>query len=623
MAAEVTPDLPTSSTRAGSPPRAGERRLWRLPVAPDRPLALRYAVALVLGIAGIGLTAALRPALAGSLFLLLYPAISVAAWYGGFGPGLAAGVVAVVGANMWLIPPYGQFSSGTNDLFRLGGFLVVSTLVSYLAASERTARRNADARARDASQSALELELQTVELEQQVEESQQLQEELEEQQLLLSETRDLLVLEARRLQFVSDASRILSSSLDYQITLRAVAGAFVPELSDWCAVDMIEQGEPGTWPPKVERLAVAHKDPAQVAWAWDLWRKVPIDWSAENGFPKVVRTGEAEFYPVVTEEMIVSGARDEEELALLRKIGFSALLMVPIQSGTSIIGAITLAMTESGRHYTDSDLRLAEDVARRAAVAIEHARVFADAQAARAAAEEANHAKTEFLAVMSHELRTPLNAIGGYAQLIELGIRGEVTEAQKEDLQRIQRSSRHLLSLINQILNFARIDAGQLALEPRRVPVAAALADMEALIAPQLETKRIRFEPRPPAEDVVLWCDPEKLQQILLNLLSNAVKFTPDGGTVSIRAERAGEQGAIVVQDSGAGIPREKLERVFEPFVQLDRGLTSKQEGAGLGLAISRELARAMGGDLRAEECDAGARFRLTLPLAPGGRARP
>jgi len=349
-----------------------------------------------------------------------------------------------------------------------------------------------------------------------------------------------------------------------------------------------------------------------------------VDWTVDRGLAHAARTGEPDFVPVITDELLATRARNEHELALLRKIGFTGYVCVPIKRGDVVIGAITLAMSDSGRHYTESDLRLAQDVAGRAAVAIEHAELFEAARRARAEAEEANRAKTEFLAVMSHELRTPLNAIGGYTQLLELGIRGDVTAEQKLDLQRIQRSARHLLSLINQILNFAKLDAGQVQIERKRVHVAEALADLELLVGPQLAAKGIAFRHKRPAADLVAWCDPEKLQQILLNLLSNAIKFTPAGGTVSVWADAQGEFADIRVDDNGRGIPSEKLERIFEPFVQLDRELTSQQEGAGLGLAISRELARAMGGDLRAERrASGGARFRLTVPLARDARKRP
>ncbi|MFL5576830.1 MAG: PAS domain-containing protein [Gemmatimonadaceae bacterium] len=239
------------------------------------------------------------------------------------------------------------------------------------------------------------------------------------------------------------------------------------------------------------------------------------------------------------------------------------------------------------------------------------------AEAARAEAEEANRAKAEFLATMSHELRTPLNAIGGYAELMAMGIQGPVTPAQAQALARIQTSQRHLLGLINEVLNYTRVEAGVVQYELERVPVAEALATCEALTAPQMRARRLVF--RGVAE-----CDPaltvradrEKLQQIMLNLLSNATKFTDPGGAITIRCEPRDDAVAIRVTDTGVGIPAERLEHVFEPFVQVDARLASRQEGVGLGLAISRDLARGMGGDLTVEsELGVGSTFMLMLPV--------
>ncbi|MDF1505699.1 ATP-binding protein, partial [Roseisolibacter sp. H3M3-2] len=238
-------------------------------------------------------------------------------------------------------------------------------------------------------------------------------------------------------------------------------------------------------------------------------------------------------------------------------------------------------------------------------------------RAARGEAEHANAAKAQFLAMMSHELRTPLNAIGGYAQLIGLGLRGPVTDAQREDLARIDRSQRHLLSLINDILNFAKIEAGRVDVALRDVPLADALAGVEALVAPQLGARALHYLDDSAECDAVVRADPEKLRQIVLNLLSNAVKFTPPEGTVELRC--AVEQGVacVRVRDSGVGIAADKLEAIFDPFVQVGRDLRAPSDGVGLGLAISRDLARRMGGDIAVESAPGrGTTFTLTLPLA-------
>lgn len=244
----------------------------------------------------------------------------------------------------------------------------------------------------------------------------------------------------------------------------------------------------------------------------------------------------------------------------------------------------------------------------------EQVRARREIEAARAEAEAANRAKSEFLAVMSHELRTPLNAIGGYAELIDMGIRGPVTEAQRADLARIQASQRHLLGLINEVLNYAKLETGSVHYEITAIPVHDILADAEALVAPQVRVKGLTLQIGECPPDLAVHADAEKFRQILVNLLSNALKFT-DSGAIELRCEVENRQLAVHVRDTGIGIPPEKLEVVFEPFVQVRADLTRTAEGTGLGLAISRDLARGMGGDLTVESTPGeGSTFTLRLP---------
>jgi signal transduction histidine kinase len=236
---------------------------------------------------------------------------------------------------------------------------------------------------------------------------------------------------------------------------------------------------------------------------------------------------------------------------------------------------------------------------------------------ARQVAEAANSAKGMFLASMSHDLRTPLNAITGYTELLELGIRGPVTDAQLADFARIKRSARYLLGLINDILNFAKLQAGQIDYRITTVPLAALAAELHDLIAPQLAAKLLHFECA--LADAAVTADPEKVRQILLNLLSNALKFTESGGRMGIDSASSDDVVQIRVWDTGCGIAAEELPRIFEPFVQVNRPgtTTPSRDGVGLGLAISRDLARAMDGDLVVESAPGqGAQFTLTLPRA-------
>jgi signal transduction histidine kinase len=260
--------------------------------------------------------------------------------------------------------------------------------------------------------------------------------------------------------------------------------------------------------------------------------------------------------------------------------------------------------------------RAAERERDRLLAATEAAR--AEAEAARAAAESASRAKSEFLAVMSHELRTPLNAIGGYAELMTMGIRGPITDRQREDLGRIQTNQRHLLGLINEVLNYARIEAGMVRYDLADVDLGEVVASVEPLVAPQLDAKRLAYaHDGCGAAPAVARADREKLRQVLLNLLSNAIKFTEPGGRVEVGCATDGDRALLHVRDTGIGIAPDARERVFEPFVQVDARLTRPHEGAGLGLAISRDLARGMGGDLTFESVPGGgSTFTVALPAA-------
>jgi PAS domain S-box-containing protein len=236
---------------------------------------------------------------------------------------------------------------------------------------------------------------------------------------------------------------------------------------------------------------------------------------------------------------------------------------------------------------------------------------------ARTVAEDANQLKTEFLATMSHELRTPLNAIAGYAELLEMGIHGPVTDDQRSALERIQRSQRHLLGLINDILNFAKLSAGRVEYDLADVSVQRTVDTLVPMIEPQLRSKRLHFSHDGCAEDLTLRADEEKLCQILLNLLSNAIRFTGEEGAISIACTERDDMVLIDVRDTGSGIPSDRLAQIFEPFVQINRRLSTPNEGTGLGLAISRDLARAMSGDITVEsELGRGSTFTVALPRA-------
>ncbi|MDB4884006.1 MAG: ATP-binding region ATPase domain protein, partial [Gemmatimonadetes bacterium] len=347
------------------------------------------------------------------------------------------------------------------------------------------------------------------------------------------------------------------------------------------------------------------------------------------GVPAIVRDRRPVIVSERVDATISSTARDPNTLRILRWLGAGSLLVVPIVAHDVLLGAITFVSNPGAPAYSLADVELGESLAARCGQALESARLYAaaraacseadaaraDAERARAEAESANVAKTHFLRTMSHELRTPLNAISGYAQIIEMGIHGPVTPDQIIDLASIRRSQVHLLEMINAVLEYAKLEAGHMEYELRPVAVADALDWAQALVAPQARARSIAIVVQPCQSDHVTMADAQKLRQIVVNLLSNAVKFTKLGGRIDITCTRESAAVMIHVKDSGIGVPSDKLEAIFDPFIQVYSTFTRPHDGTGLGLAISRELARGMGGDLTvASVYGQGSTFTVRLP---------
>ncbi|HEY0408411.1 MAG TPA: PAS domain S-box protein, partial [Pyrinomonadaceae bacterium] len=403
--------------------------------------------------------------------------------------------------------------------------------------------------------------------------------------------------------FLAEASALLASSLDYETTLTSVARLAVPHIADWCSVHIVERD--GTLMP----LAVAHVDSSKTALAEELQRRYPGDPTETRGPAQVIRTGRSELYTDIPEALLMTAAHDAEHLAILRQLGLKSAMTVPMTVQGRTLGAISFVSTESDRRYGPDDLALAEDLARRAALAIDNARLYREAQ-------EANRIKDEFLATLSHELRTPLTAVLGWAKLLSSGQLDAETSTRALDT--IQRNARAQQQIIEDILDVSRIITGKIRLEVAPVELASVIESAMEAVRPAADAKAIRLEAELDKEIGLVMGDPARLQQVIWNLLSNAVKFTPHGGRIELRLRESDAHAEIVVTDTGEGIKAEFLPFVFDRFRQADGSTTRVHGGLGLGLAIVRHLVELHGGTVKAmsEGEGQGASFIIALPLS-------
>jgi PAS domain S-box-containing protein len=403
---------------------------------------------------------------------------------------------------------------------------------------------------------------------------------------------------------LAEAGRVLAESLDYRVTLNAVAHLVAPAIADWCSLRLLNADG------QLESLAVAHADPELEQSAREMLMRYPDLVDTSISASAVVRTGQSTVFTEIGDELLATLAHDEAHLALLQRVGMRSAMVVPMRAHGRTLGAMSLIAGGSGRCFTERDLPVAEELARRSALAIENSELFL-------AAAAANRVKSEFLASISHELRTPLNAILGYTQLLSDGITGPVTDAQHNQLLRIRASATHLLGLIDEVLSFSRLEAGREQPALGDVDVAEVLDDAISLVRPLAAAKKLPLQidsPYVAGGTLHIETDVLKLRQILVNLLTNAVKFT-DRGVVTLGARLDGGDVLFTVSDTGIGISPQHVERVFEPFWQVQQAASRRVGGTGLGLSVTRRLARLLGGDVRVDSVPGdGSTFEVRLP---------
>ncbi len=394
----------------------------------------------------------------------------------------------------------------------------------------------------------------------------------------------------------------------------------VPVLADWCLIDVLDEHG------RARRLAVAHAGPEDAALVEEMKHFAPAT-DAQTPAARTLRPGEPALLMADTRDRLEEVAEDESHRALLERLGLRSMMVVPIVSRERTLGVMSLLGTVSGRVFGRDDLDLAEELGRRAALAVDNARLYRASEDARAAAEKANRAKDEFLATLSHELRTPLTPILGWTVMLRSGTLDPTSI--RRGLEVIERNVRAQTQLIGDLLDVSRIITGKLRLEVSPIAVVPVVEAGVEAVRPSAEAKEIALGLELAAELPAIMGDPDRLQQVVWNLVSNAVKFTPQCGRIDVRLRKEGSCLSLSVTDDGKGIEPEFLPHVFERFRQADSTSTRAHGGLGLGLAIVRHLVELHGGSVQAESAGLGhgstftVRLPLTAPLEGTPRPKP
>jgi PAS domain S-box-containing protein len=402
-------------------------------------------------------------------------------------------------------------------------------------------------------------------------------------------------------KFLADASTTLAALVDFDSTLKRVARLAVPFFADWCAVDMLEADG------SVRRVAIVHSDPAKVEQTRQMEARYPLGALTMQGALKVVRSGRSELVTTITEATLAEFAQDEEHLKMLRGFGLTSFMCVPLEVRGKLLGALVFADAESRRHYAAADLTVAEDLAHRAAVAIENARLYAEVK-------EGDRRKDEFLAMLAHELRNPLAPIRSGLDL--LGMEGCDAETASWARTMMQQQVQHMVRLVDDLLDVSRIMRGKIQLRKERVSLADVVARGVETARPLIDAQKHELVVSLPKEPVWLEADPVRMAQVLTNLLNNAAKYNDKPGHILLSGQCKGDEVIVRVLDDGMGIDAALLPRVFDLFTQADRSVARSQGGLGIGLTLVRSLVEKHGGSVQAfsEGPGKGSEFVIRLP---------
>lgn len=417
---------------------------------------------------------------------------------------------------------------------------------------------------------------------------------------ILETNRDITqrLLFEKNLEFLSESSKIFATSLDFKTTLRNIAKLAVPHIADWCSVEMkTEKG--------IEQLAVAHIDPKKVKWAKELNKSNPSNPESQTGVPNVIRTGKSEFYPKVSDEMLVQGARNKRELALLRNLLLSSAMIIPISTKKESIGAITFISAESGRTYTKSDLAIAEELAARAGLAIENSQLYTDAQ-------QAIRIRDEFISLASHELKTPITSLKIYAQSLRKRFE-ESDHALSLFFVKMDEQTDRLALLVNDLLNISKIQHGKLEFNWENADLNAIVKETVKLLQGTVMKHKIIIKGE---IDKKVYADPYRLYQVVTNLLTNAAKYSPKADKVVIHMTSNKNNAKVTIQDFGIGIKSTEQKKIFSQFYRVNNPNEKKFPGLGMGLFISKEIIERHRGKMSVKSVKGkGSQFSFIIPF--------
>lgn len=433
------------------------------------------------------------------------------------------------------------------------------------------------------------------------------QRELERQKDALLAAHDQALAEAkeaqRRLSFLAEASVLLSASLDYEATLASVAHLAVPYLADWCTIHILDEDQ------AIRRLAVAHIDPIKEQMVRERPQRYPLAPNAQYIVPQVLRTGRPEIYPQVSDDMLVAAARDAEHLQIMRTLGFTSYMCLPLTARGRTLGAITLVSGESGRRYTQEDQALAEDLAWRAAIAVDNAHLYHQAQ-------QAIRARDQFLSIASHELKTPLTSLLGNAQLLQRRVmrEGTLNERDQRALHVIVEQTVRLNKMVVSLLDLSRIETGQLSIERNELDLRRLAQRIVEEVQPSLEYHTVSLHSS--EEPLLIVGDELRLEQVIQNLISNAIKYSPMGGPIDVLVERCGDQACVSVKDCGLGIPQGAQASLFQRFYRAPNVEAQHIGGMGLGLHVVKEIVALHNGTVHVTSTEGqGSTFTVCFPV--------